>query len=102
VVEAVLFVASGCPWCARARRYLKERGVPFREVDLARDPPAARTVVLNTGQTGVPVLQIGWQWIVGFDLPRIDRALEAMGYGASGGSRNPVRPSGPPIRQQNG
>ncbi len=74
--RVILFGTSTCPWCKRAARYLKERRVPFKEINVEKDPKAARELVRKTGQTGVPVLKIGSKWIVGFDRARIERELE--------------------------
>ena len=49
--------------------------MPFKEVNLERDPEAARDVIRKTGQTGVPVFKIGTRWIVGFDKERIEKEL---------------------------
>ena len=57
------------------KRYLKEQRVPFKEVNVERDPDAAKDIVRKTGQTGVPVIKIGSSWIVGFDKGRIDKEL---------------------------
>ncbi len=53
-------------------RYFKERRVPFKEVNIEREPDAAREIVRKTGQTGVLVIKIGNSWIVGFDREKID------------------------------
>ena len=73
--KVVLFSTSTCSWCRWAKRYFWERRVPFKEINLERDPKAARDVVRKTGQTGVPVIKIGNRWIVGFDKERIDKEL---------------------------
>ena len=73
--RVVLFSTSTCSWCRRARRYFKEHGVPFKEINVERDQQAARDVAQKTGQTGVPVIKIGSKWIVGFDRERIDKEL---------------------------
>jgi len=77
VSKVVLFSTSTYSWCRRAKRYLKEQRVPFKEVNVERDPDAARDMVrvCKTGQTGVPVIKIGSSWIVGFDKGRIDKEL---------------------------
>ncbi len=75
MAKVVLFSTSTCSWCRRAKRYFKERGVPFKEINVERDQQAARDIVRKTGQTGVPVIKIGGAWIVGFDKERIDREL---------------------------
>lgn len=74
--QVILFSTSTCSWCRRAKRYLKESRVRFKEINIERDPEAARDLARKTGQTGVPVIKIGSKWIVGFDRPRIERVLE--------------------------
>jgi glutaredoxin 3 len=73
--KVMLFSTSTCSWCRRAKRYFKEHGVPFKEINVERDQQAARDIVRKTGQTGVPVIKIGSSWIVGFDRERIDKEL---------------------------
>jgi glutaredoxin-like YruB-family protein len=73
--KVLLFSTSTCSWCRRAKRYFKDRGVPFKEINIERDPEAARDIVRKTGQTGVPVIKIGSKWIVGFDRERIEKEL---------------------------
>jgi glutaredoxin 3 len=73
--KVVLFSTSTCSWCRRAKRYFKEYRVPFKEIDVERDPKAARDIVRKTGQTGAPVIKIDNRWIVGFDKERIEKEL---------------------------
>ena len=73
--RVVVYSTPTCVWCARAKTYLKSQGVPFRDVDVSRDPAAARDLVRRTGQMGVPVVEIDGQSIIGFDQARIDSAL---------------------------
>lgn len=73
--RVIVFSTPTCPWCNRAKSYLRGRGVPFRDVDVSRDPAAARDLVRRTGQMGVPVIEIDGRPIVGFDQARIDTAL---------------------------
>jgi glutaredoxin 3 len=73
--KVLLFSTSTCSWCRSAKRYFKDRGVPFKEINIERDPDAARDIVRKTGQTGVPVIKIGSKWIVGFDRERIEKEL---------------------------
>lgn len=73
--KVVMFSTSSCSWCRRAKKYFKENRVPFKEVNIERDPDAARDLQRKTGQTGVPVIKIGNKWIVGFDKPAIEREL---------------------------
>jgi glutaredoxin-like YruB-family protein len=73
--RVLVFTTPSCPWCVRAKQYLRERNIVFREVDVSHDAAAARDLVRRTGQMGVPVVEIDGRPIVGFDKPHIDRLL---------------------------
>ncbi|MGB4200340.1 MAG: glutaredoxin domain-containing protein [Thermotogota bacterium] len=64
-----------CPYCVMAKKFLKEAGYAFKDIDVSRDANAAERMVRKSGQRGVPVLEIGSAVIVGFDKARIKRAL---------------------------
>jgi len=64
-----------CPWCIRAKQFLKENNVVFQDVDVSSDKQAADEMMQKTGQMGVPVIDIEGQIIVGFDKERIKQAL---------------------------
>jgi glutaredoxin 3 len=48
-------------------RHFREQGVSFKEINVERNPAAARDLVKETGQSVVPVIKIGGAWISGFD-----------------------------------
>lgn len=73
--RVIIFTTPTCTFCNAAKRYLRERGIKFKEVDVSRDPAAARDMVRRSGQQGVPVLDIGGKIVVGFDRPKIDKYL---------------------------
>ena len=54
---------------------MRERNVPFRELDVARNPSYAAELVRKSGQSGVPVIDVNGTIIVGFDRARLARAL---------------------------
>jgi glutaredoxin 3 len=58
--------------------YLSQKGVPFTEKNVGRDPQA-RQELLALGLTSLPVLVIGDQRVSGFNPARIDAALAAAG-----------------------
>lgn len=74
--RVVVFSTSNCPWCGRAKRYLRERGVRFKDIDVSKDSLAARDMIRKTGQLGVPVVLIGNRPVVGFNKPVIDKLLD--------------------------
>ncbi|NLW03130.1 MAG: glutaredoxin family protein [Clostridiaceae bacterium] len=64
-----------CPWCIRAKDYLRSKNVAFEDIDVSRDRMGAMEMVQKSGQRGVPVLDIDGQIIVGFDQKKIDELI---------------------------
>jgi len=73
--KVIVFTTPACPHCKHAKRYLRKKNVPFRDVDVSRDKAAARDMVRRSGQQGVPVVDIGGKVIVGFNRRKINREL---------------------------
>jgi glutaredoxin len=58
-----MYSTRWCPDCRRAKTFLKERGVEFREVDIEEDPSAEEIVIkANDGKRKVPTLEIGGRY----------------------------------------
>ena len=70
-----IYSTPTCPWCIRAKQFLKENNVVFQDVDVSSDKQAADEMMQKTGQMGVPVIDIEGQIIVGFDKEKIKQAL---------------------------
>lgn len=64
-----------CPWCVRAKQYLKSKNIQFADIDVSKDRESAMEMVRKSGQQGVPVIEIDGNIIVGFDQGRIDKLL---------------------------
>ncbi|MEW6405181.1 MAG: glutaredoxin domain-containing protein [Chloroflexota bacterium] len=73
--RVIVFSTPTCSFCTMAKKYFREQGIQFRDVDVSRDPAAARDMVRRSGQMGVPVIDIGGKIIVGFDRPKINALL---------------------------
>ena len=74
--RVVVFSTPTCPHCTNVKRYLKQNGIRFKDVDVSRDSRAATEMVRKTGQQGVPQLWINNRPVVGFDRSKIDTLLE--------------------------
>jgi mycoredoxin len=56
----VIYSTTWCPDCRRAKSFLKDRGLEFREVNIEHDPDAEDLVLrVNNGRRKVPTIQIG-------------------------------------------
>jgi glutaredoxin len=55
-----MYTTAWCPDCRRAKSFMKERGVEFREVDIEEDPTGEEIVIqANNGKRKVPTLRVG-------------------------------------------
>lgn len=73
--KVIVFSTPTCSFCKKAKQYLRQNNIHFKDVDVLKDDAAARDMERRSGQRGVPVLDIGGKVVVGFDRPVIDRLL---------------------------
>lgn len=64
-----------CPYCRIAKNFLKEKNIPFEELDVSRDKNALIEMKEKSGQMGVPVIDIDGKIIVGFNREAISKEL---------------------------
>ncbi|MFO7278402.1 MAG: glutaredoxin 3 [Pseudomonadota bacterium] len=65
--KVVMYATSWCPYCARARRLLKSKGVEFEEIDIDERPEARAEMIERSGRRTVPQIFIGSRHIGGSD-----------------------------------
>jgi len=63
--KVVMYSASWCGMCARARQFFKAEDIPFRELDIERNRVAQRDWE-RMNATGVPVILVGGKRMDGF------------------------------------
>ncbi|MDI6696864.1 MAG: glutaredoxin family protein [Anaerolineales bacterium] len=73
--RVLIFTTPTCAFCNQAKRYFREKGIKFKDIDVSRDAAAARDMIRRSGQQGVPVIDIGGKIIVGFDRQKINQLL---------------------------
>lgn len=71
-----IYSTTWCAYCRMAVEYLTKLGVPFKEVNIEQDAAAMAFVMSKTHSAGVPQIEIGGEFILGFDRQRIDAALK--------------------------
>jgi glutaredoxin 3 len=71
-----IYTQPGCPYCARAKRLLEQKGVSFREFNAPAGTPAREESQRRAGgRTSVPQIFIDGRHIGGCDdLVALDRA----------------------------
>ncbi|MCK5520613.1 MAG: glutaredoxin family protein [Candidatus Marinimicrobia bacterium] len=73
--KVIVFTTPTCTYCTQVKRYLKDKRVKFKEIDVSRDQKAAMDMQRKTRQQGVPQLWINNKPIVGFDRSKINQML---------------------------
>lgn len=71
-----IYTTPTCPWCKKTKEFLKQHKIKYAEKDVSSNRKAAQEMIKKSGQTGVPVLDIGGKIIVGFDPAGITHALK--------------------------
>lgn len=70
-----IYTTTTCPWCQRAKQFLKAHGVSYEDKDVASDQAALNEMIAKSGQLGVPVIDVEGEIIVGFDERRLREKL---------------------------
>jgi glutaredoxin 3 len=78
-MAVTVYTTQTCGFCRAAKRYLQEKRVSFREIDVSRDATAADEIARKTGRRAVPVIDINGRLVVGFDKRRLNAALGIRG-----------------------
>jgi glutaredoxin len=73
--DVVLYTTSWCPYCRKARDYLRSRGIDFVEYDIEKDKEAAIRKKQLDNRGGVPFAIINGRSISGFSASAYERAL---------------------------
>jgi glutaredoxin-like YruB-family protein len=76
MAKVKVYSTPTCPWCHKAKEFLKENNIEFEDINVADDEKARNEMVEKSGQMGVPVIDIDGTVIVGFDVEKIKSALK--------------------------
>jgi glutaredoxin-like YruB-family protein len=66
-----------CPFCKRAKEFLKSKGLNFEDIDVAADHNLAKEMIKKSGQMSIPVIEIDGEIIIGFDKEKIEMLLRS-------------------------
>ncbi len=71
-----IYTTPTCPWCKKAKEFLKQKKIKFTELDVSSNEKARDEMVQKSKQMGVPVIDIDGKIIIGFDQGAIEKALK--------------------------
>jgi len=73
--RVVLYSTEWCGYCKATRRFLDEKGIPFKEFDIEKDP-VARKAYEALGGRGIPILDVNGTLLRDFKPEAILAALK--------------------------
>ncbi|RON01960.1 NrdH-redoxin [Pseudomonas brassicacearum] len=73
--RVVLYATDWCGYCKAIRRFLDQKGIPYREFDIEKDADA-RKAYEALGGRGIPMLDVNGTLIRGYEPDEILAALK--------------------------
>ena len=73
--KVTIYSTPTCPFCIRAKQFLKDNKVIFEDIDVSTEHDKAQEMIKKSGQMGVPVIEVDSKIIVGFDKDKLKEAL---------------------------
>lgn len=71
-----IYTMDTCPWCDKAKDFLKSKNLEFVELNVQDDMKARDEMIKNTKQMKVPVLDINGTMVIGFNEDEILKAID--------------------------
>lgn len=71
-----IYSTPTCIYCKTLKKYLTEKKVEYKEIDVSNNEKELEKMVQISGQMGVPVVDIDGNVVIGFDKEKIDELLK--------------------------
>lgn len=75
IMEKIIIYSSACQDCDRVKKYLRDRDIPFEEIDVSKDKKARKEMEQRYGVHVTPVVVVGDHVMVGFNHIKLDKLL---------------------------
>jgi glutaredoxin 3 len=70
-----IYSTPTCVYCKTLKGYFKKNAIAFEDIDISKDEQQLQKMIKDSGQMGVPVVDIDGEIIIGFDKVKIDKLL---------------------------
>lgn len=73
--KVIVYGTPTCAHCVSVKKYLKDKGVDYTDINVAEDEQARSEMIEKTGRMAVPVVLVDEAVVVGFDKTKLDQLL---------------------------
>ncbi len=70
-----IYTTPTCHYCHLAKDYFDEKNIKYSAKDVTEDMDAQQEMIKKSGQLGVPVIDIGGDILIGFNVSKINELL---------------------------
>ncbi len=74
-MKVIVYTADWCPYCHQVKDFLAKNGVEFEAKDIEKVKGAAEESMKKSGQSGIPVIDVGGSIVIGYDVPALKKLL---------------------------
>jgi glutaredoxin-like YruB-family protein len=71
-----IYSTPTCVYCKTLKGYFKKNAIEFEDIDISKDEKQLQKMIKDSGQMGVPVVDIDGEIIIGFDKEKVDKLLK--------------------------
>ena len=73
--NVIIYTTPTCMYCKAAKEFFKEKGIEYKEFDVATDAEKRQEMIKRSGQMSVPVIFVDDEMIVGFNKEKLSELL---------------------------
>jgi glutaredoxin-like YruB-family protein len=70
-----VYSTPGCNNCRMTKEFFTSKNIDFEDINITENEEARNWLIEKTGYIGAPVIQIGDQFVIGFDRKKIESLL---------------------------
>jgi len=78
MTEIKIYTTPACPFCIKAKAFLKEHHIEYTDINIQEDEKARDEMMEKSGLMTVPVIDIDGRIIVGFDEEAKQKVKKAL------------------------
>ncbi len=76
IMKVILYGTETCIWCHKARDFLKENKIKYKNINVGRNAKAAEEMIKKSNQRSVPVIEIDGKIFTGYEEDELRKVLK--------------------------